>query len=75
MTEPNPYDVTERVMLGLRLTEGICLSDFSGAEAALLRQRAAKLAGTGLLRLAGDRLSLTKQGFLVSNAVIGALLE
>lgn len=75
VTEPNPYDVTERVMLGLRLTEGICLSDFSGAEAALLRQRAAKLAGTGLLRLAGDRLSLTKQGFLVSNAVIGALLE
>lgn len=59
----------ERLLLGLRLTGGI-----DGAPYPALLQKAAELAGHGLVRVAGSNVALTVEGFLLSNAVIGALL-
>ncbi len=67
-------DGDERVLLGLRLTEGIdpfLLGPAAGEE---LRRRAAPFVAAGLMRDAGGRLSLTRRGFLVSNSVIAALI-
>jgi oxygen-independent coproporphyrinogen-3 oxidase len=67
-------DEEERVMLGLRLAEGIGIADFSGEMQTKLTQRAAPLIRAGLCGLGGGRLSLTERGMLVSNAVIASLL-
>jgi oxygen-independent coproporphyrinogen-3 oxidase len=64
----------ERVMLGLRLADGIDPGDFPEYKEALLR-RAEPLRALGLLREDKTRIALTKKGFLVSNRVIAALLE
>ncbi|MEG2203928.1 MAG: radical SAM family heme chaperone HemW [Oscillospiraceae bacterium] len=64
----------ERLLLGLRLCEGICPAQFPAREAALLR-RAAPMAAAGLLQLRDGRIALTARGFLVSNRIIAALLE
>lgn len=70
----------EFVMLRLRLREGL---DFAKASArfpdreedlARLRRRAADYEPAGLLTLTDGRVALTPRGFLVSNALIGALL-
>lgn len=68
----------EYVMLRLRLREGIEfheLRSLFGADTTALERRAGFLQKQGLVRLDGDRLSLTPQGFLVSNSVIVDLLE
>lgn len=67
-------DGTERVMLGLRLSEGVDLSKESAAFAAGVLRRAKGLEAAGLVRREGERISLTREGFLVSNAVIARLL-
>lgn len=69
-------DWTETVMLRLRLREGLPLSlaERFGEDPSLLLTRAEPLLRAGLLRREGDSLSLTGEGFLVSNSVIGALL-
>ena len=68
----------EYVMLKLRLSDGISLSELSGlygsVKAKSLFIKAEKLKSSGLIKLDSDRLSLTVQGFLVSNVVIGELL-
>jgi len=64
----------ERILLGLRLVEGIAPDAFCGKTRARLLSRAAPLCDAGLLRLERGRLSLTDEGALVSNAVIAALL-
>lgn len=66
----------ERMMLALRLQEGLYLPDmqYSPEEEALMRKKAAPLEKAGLLRITQDRLSLTERGFLLSNSVIAALV-
>ncbi len=66
----------ETVMLRLRLREGLPLDEAAhpGLGRETLLSRAKPLARAGLLRLADDSLSLTPEGFLVSNSVAGFLL-
>ena len=68
-----PVDEDERaemrVLMGLRLAEGIDLAALPA-----LRPRAEALAADGLLRLHGDRLVATPRGRLLLNAVTEALL-
>ncbi len=64
----------ERILLGLRLTEGISPADFSENTAARLQKRAQPLIAAGLMRRRGGRLALTREGFLVSNTIIASLL-
>ena len=70
----NPYR-RERVMLGLRLAEGIRQQDFSESCWAGLLHRAEPLQKAGMLWIEPDRIRLTRQGFLVSNSVICSLVE
>ena len=63
-------DREEKIMLGLRLSEGVSLSDF-GFDVAAKTER---LQSAGLVRVSGDRLSLTDKGMLVSNSIITELL-
>ena len=67
-------DEEERVMLGLRLAEGIALDSLSDERRAAVERAARRLDGSGLLRREKGRIALTREGFLVSNAVIAALL-
>lgn len=62
----------ERLMLGLRLTEGVDIRDFGGLS---LKDKAKTFVKHGLCRLADNRLSLTPQGFLVSNEIIAEFLS
>ena len=59
-------DDSERIMLGLRLTKGI--------DKALVTKPYAHLIKMGLLTENDGRLSLTRDGMLVSNAVINELI-
>ena len=71
---PEPEDCdpqTERVMLGLRLTEGLPY----GALGAGLFAACAPLRQAGLIAPDRERLRLTPRGFLLSNQVIGFVLE
>ncbi|MBC8570378.1 radical SAM family heme chaperone HemW [Zongyangia hominis] len=68
----------EELMLGLRLNEGVDLDALSGRYAldlSPLKAAARPLCARGLAVLEDGRLSLTPEGFLVSNAVIAALLD
>jgi len=68
----------EFFMLGLRLNEGVDLSecgdmlDDEGKQAIL--KKAAPMQKAGLLQLTGDTIRLTPRGFLVSNRIIGELI-
>lgn len=72
VTEPHAGSFAERAMLRLRLTEGLPLCEVPDQEALL--KRAQPLAKAGLVTLTPERICLTVQGFLVSNAVIGRLI-
>jgi oxygen-independent coproporphyrinogen-3 oxidase len=56
---------TERIMLGLRMAEGLPAGEVAGAEPLLER---------GLLRRDGDRLVLTREGRLLSDRVVAELI-
>ncbi len=61
----------ERLMLALRTTDGVPLSELSrdaGRHVVMLERH-------GYVRTFADRVSLTPEGFLVSNAVIAQLIE
>ena len=60
----------ERVMLGMRLSRGVALSEFGYG----IEERVKKLKAAGLLKISGDRVSLTDSGMLVSNSIITELL-
>lgn len=69
----------EYVLLALRLTEGLTRQRFSRRfrtelPDALFR-KAAMLQKAGLTITDGERIALTREGFLVSNAVIAELLD
>ena len=66
---------TEFLLMGLRLHEGISTHRFaalSGQE--LSREKQAELSDLGMISVAGDRLTVTNQGFMVLNAVIESLI-
>lgn len=68
----------ERIMLGLRLREGIPLSladSLSPRAKRTFYLQAANCEKAGLLRQTDDRLALTRKGCLVSNAVLAELLR
>lgn len=67
----------EFVMLGLRLTQGLDLREAEArfeTASGLLEARAAPYLERGLAVLEKGRLSLTPEGFLLSNRIIGDLL-
>ncbi len=68
----------ELVMLSLRLKQGLDLSKIAAlygeAESRKIIEKALPLIEKRLLFIDGDRLCLTRQGFLLSNSVIGSLL-
>jgi len=66
VTEESVNTFEEKVMLGLRLTEGIELTE-------ILKQRA-KSIPEEYIKISGNRLSLTKKGFLTANRIIIELL-
>lgn len=80
----NPWDLAvddgagggeeERIMLGLRLAEGIAPKDYSDGRWRTLLERAGVLEQAGLAVCRENRIALTRRGFLVSNAVIASLL-
>ena len=69
----------ERVMLGLRLSEGISLTEYKKDFGINLLERFGekleRLAGLGYIKIQGDKLSLTAEGFYVSNYIINELTE
>ena len=72
-------DAREYIMLTLRLTEGLIFDSYRKRYGVSLGDSffvsAKKLEENGLVKLTPYSLSLTTKGFLVSNAVIGYLLE
>lgn len=64
----------ERLMLGLRLGEGVGFDAFSDDFISRIKKKAPVLRNAGLLVLSDAGIALTTQGFLLSNAVIAALL-
>ncbi len=69
---PVACDEEERIMLGLRLMQGIDLADFPQCKEQLIRH--AKALMPRYLTYREGRLALTEEGMLVSNAVIVHLL-
>ena len=74
-------DTSERMMLGLRLAEGIDLSqigrldtNFDTAAQQAFLKKAAVFEKAGLLTVTGSRVSLTEEGMLVSNMLLASLL-
>ena len=72
-------DFPEYAMLRLRLCEGLIESEtscrFGHGIPSKIRKQAEPLARAGLVQVTPDALRLTREGFLVSNAVIGTLLK
>ena len=66
---------TEMMLMGLRLSEGVSLSRYQElAGAPLDPQKLLSLTGTGLVSLAGDRLTVTATGRPLLNSVLKELL-
>jgi len=64
---------TEALVMGLRLAEGVDLTRIgrlAGGTAPVDRTAVARLAGHGLVRLTGDRLSVTDAGALLLDAIL-----
>lgn len=68
ITDENPDEIEERIMLGLRLTEGIPKPLWERFKNAL------PLIPEKYYKIENERLSLTPGGFLVSNEIISTLL-
>lgn len=69
ITDEHPDETEERIMLGLRLREGIPEELWRCAASAL------PLIPENYYRIENGRLSLTPKGFLVSNEIIATLLN
>ncbi len=71
-------DEEEYIMLALRLTEGLFFENFEKRYGKKLpesiTEKARLLQRHGLVNIDGNRIALTKQGFLLSNSVICELL-
>lgn len=69
ITDGAPEELEEKIMLGLRLAEGIEKTLWERVKSAL------PLIPEQYYKIENDRLSLTAKGFLVSNEIIATLLE
>ena len=69
----------EYIMLALRLTEGVVFEKykdrFSKAFPEIIIEKAKLLESHGLVRLSDEAISLTPEGFLLSNSIIAELLD
>jgi oxygen-independent coproporphyrinogen-3 oxidase len=66
----------EFLLMGLRLREGISLSRYHALSPTPLRgDTLAELQGLGMIKIADDALIVSKQGFMILNAIISRLLE
>lgn len=72
-------DIEEKIMLKLRLCEGLTKEDLSeyknGEEVFLRAKKAALMLPKNLIHTEERKISLTAEGFLVSNSVIEFILE
>lgn len=66
ITDEAPNELEERIMLGLRLTEGIPRELWQPLNLSLIPEK--------YYKIENDKLSLTPEGFLVSNEIIATLL-
>ena len=73
VNEDHPCGFFEKAMLALRLSAGLDLNKYPD-EAPLVLKQAQKLNGTGLINCGNGVISLTPEGFLVSNEIISRLL-
>ncbi len=73
ITDNNPGQQEEKIMLGLRLKKGICLDDFPERKSYILK-KSYSLEKAGLLEIKDNYLNLTPKGFLVSNSIISSLI-
>jgi oxygen-independent coproporphyrinogen-3 oxidase len=75
VTEKNPRTFTEYAMMKLRLSEGLTFAECSrfGLKRETLLSRL-KLVPSECVKLTEKGFSLTKEGFIVSNAVIGKII-
>ena len=69
LEDAQPCTPEEQIMLGMRLTEGIPAHWLAGKQTEV--ERFCRL---GFLRCADDRISMTPEGFLVSNTILAELL-
>lgn len=67
VTEENPDKYEEKILLGLRLREGILLDERI--------EKRLRLVPKELFRVENGRVSLTPEGFLLSNSIISAILS
>jgi oxygen-independent coproporphyrinogen-3 oxidase len=72
ITEEEPNSFTERVMLKIRLTDGISSDGFSKQEWKLLTERAKQIPSeyVRINKSPRNSISLTPKGFLISNNII-----
>lgn len=67
--DATPGTPEERLMLGMRLTEGVPAAWLAGKE-----HKVQQFSRMGFLRQDGARIALTPKGFLVSNSILAELL-
>ena len=68
----------ERVMLGLRLTEGISLEDFATQTGVRFEERypiVRRMIDGGFMKMENEHISFTDKGFFVSNAILAQMLS
>ncbi len=76
VTEDNPRTFEEFSMLKLRLCEGLSFNELKtfGKNDEEFINKAQPYIKAGLINILNDRIALTKEGFLLSNQVIGKLI-
>ncbi len=77
ISDGNGGDIEEKLMLGLRLSEGISLDVVKSTDSELysrLLKNAVKLEKIGMMKVSGDTVSLTKRALLISNTIISQFL-
>ena len=73
ITEENPCTFEEKAMLRLRLKKGLDITE-TGSYQKKIEKKIPQLIQAGYARFDGRFLSLTPEGFLVSNAIISELI-
>jgi len=75
ITEPEPGGFSEWAMLRLRLTEGVTFAECEarGVSREVLLRRAEKIPGR-YIRKNNEKISLTTEGFLISNKILAEIL-
>lgn len=73
VTDDEPGQWDERIMLGLRLRKGINVNDHPEKREYLLK-KAALFEKAGYMEINGGNISLTPKGFLLSNSIIAELI-